>query len=152
MSDPEADQKQQFLRASAKVGSVVELIDVRLDAIEGSLLNPSPRVPLSITSDVVPTVSRLTDFLIYNVAYHVSLADVDGQDAMRARIVLALLFKVNQTSEIDPNDLLAFASVGAIEIAHPYVREILHSLTGRMGLPPLLLDVKAPQIATEKDD
>jgi preprotein translocase subunit SecB len=31
-----------------------------------------------------------------------------------------------------------------LEIVHPYVREIVHNLTSRMGLPPLVLDVKVP--------
>jgi preprotein translocase subunit SecB len=54
------------------------------------------------------------------------------------------LFKLK---DLDPteSDLRAFGTIGAVDIAHPYMRETVQSMTARMGLPPLVLDIRAPE-------
>lgn len=48
----------------------------------------------------------------------------------------------------DDEDLQAFATVSGTFAAHPYMREFVHGLTSRMGLPPLVLDVMRSPLDT----
>lgn len=52
-----------------------------------------------------------------------------------------LQYAVHNDEKIDPDDVVSFGEISGAFAAHPYMRELAQSLTLRMGLPPLVLDV-----------
>ena len=88
-------------------------------------------------------MTRLDDFVVYDVAYNLSAQDAKGRRTVETSATFTLVFDAK--GKFTDDDLIAFGSIGALSIAHPYVRELFHSLTSRMGLPPLLLEVMPPE-------
>ncbi|WP_374198072.1 protein-export chaperone SecB [Micromonospora sp. PLK6-60] len=81
---------------------------------------------------------------VYHVTYQLQALSADGKSvAFRAALTMSAVFDFSDPSLTD-EELQKFGMGGVLDLVHPYVREQVHSLTARMGLPPLLLDVKAP--------
>jgi len=120
--------------------------------LEGNLLTPVGEPPLNLeltTLSVELGVGKLTGLAIYDVKYSLSATDTKNEPVVSIELVLNLIFRISDDLIADKEldvDLRAFGSIAVLEIGHPYVREIVHSLTARMGIPPLVLDVNPPII------
>ncbi|WP_422773110.1 hypothetical protein ACN28C_09245 [Plantactinospora sp. WMMC1484] len=82
--------------------------------------------------------------MLYDFIYTFSAKDRTGQAIFEANFALNLVFRLGQPDELSADELNAFGSLGVVEIAHPYVRELVHNLTFRMGLPAFIIDVAPP--------
>jgi preprotein translocase subunit SecB len=141
-----AQQVNEFKRStSGNMSNYLALIDLRLKSVAADLIFPSPRKPLELTASVLVDISRLSEFVTYDVKYALGAKDRDERDVLEATITLNLLFKIKDGMNPSEDELRAFGTFGSVDIAHPYMREIVQTLTGRMGLPPLVLDVRAPE-------
>lgn len=128
------------------------LVDLRMRRIESELFIPSPKVPLTPKVSVEPSVGRVGSYAVYDIVYRLGATDDTRRDVFHARVVLNLIFSAKDEAVFNDNAALeAFGAVGAVEIAHPYVRELVHTLTFRMGLPPFVLDVLPPVVSPEAD-
>lgn len=121
-----------------------ELIDLRLRDIRGQLINPSPRLPLGITSLVKPTMARNRQAVVYHTTYKFAVHDADQHDIVDIGLTMTAVFKLANDLQFSEPMLRAFGELAVLDILHPYVRENVHALTGRMGIPPLILELKAP--------
>ncbi|MEV7231977.1 hypothetical protein AB0M79_33960 [Polymorphospora sp. NPDC051019] len=130
---------------SMQVSNHLALLDLRLVNIVGNLIFPSPKRPLDLEASVLVDLTRFSEFVTYDIKYMLSVKDRDDSSVMDTEITLNLLFKVKDEVNPTESDLRAFGSVGALDIAHPYMRETVQSLTARMGLPPLVLEIRAPE-------
>jgi preprotein translocase subunit SecB len=85
---------------------------------------------------------------VYHVTYRLrALSAAAGKPtAFQAEITMSAVFEFTD-SDFSDGDLQTFGLFGVLDIVHPFVRELAHSLSGRMGLPPLLLEVKTPVAA-----
>jgi len=138
----------EYLRvSSADVSNHLALIDLRLKGVVANLVFPSPRRPLDLSASVVVEISRIGEFVTYDVRYELGAKDRDDKEVLESEITLNILFRIKDGRDLTEDELRAFGTVGAVDVAHPYMREIVQSLTGRMGLPPLVLDVRAPEPA-----
>jgi len=81
--------------------------------------------------------------VVYHVTYEFEATTADLRQAFVAELTMTVLFQL-ESSDLTEEELQDFGTVGVLDIVHPYVRETVHTLTGRMGLPPLVLDVKQP--------
>jgi hypothetical protein len=148
--EPPSDPTAVVRRRSDRVSRECSLVDLRVRRLEGDLLTPVGEPPLTLeltTLSVELGVGRLTGLAIYDVKYLLSAMDANNELAVRVELVLNLVFSLSAGLLEEPDlnaDLQAFGSVAVLEIGHPYVREIVHSLTARMGIPPLVLDVNPP--------
>jgi preprotein translocase subunit SecB len=87
---------------------------------------------------------RLSDSaVVYHLTYRLEATSANGRHVFEAQLTMSIVFELS-SREFTEADLQAFGVIGALDIVHPYVREMVHSLTVRMGLPPLVLDVKTP--------
>lgn len=150
--DPDGGTEHLLLlqAASDRISTSLELIDLRLKHIDSELLLPSPSTPLDLNASVSVVASRLGEFVIYDVSYDLTTTDRNERTVLKALITFNLLLRI-KSGDLGPDDITAFGSVGAIDIAHPFAREFVSSITGRMGLPPLVLDIRPPK-ATGVDD
>lgn len=129
-------------RLAARVGGRADLLDLRIRRIHAELHRPAAEAPFSFNLEVSPSISRADDKLaVYSVAYDFSSKDSQEQLVLDGTIELSLLYQLAPDADVSDQELAAFGQVSVLFTAYPYLREILHSLTGRMGLPPLILDV-----------
>lgn len=123
---------------AAKVGSRVELVSVSLrnvDARLPSLGQPDGPVELEVSWETAHTSSEI-DQLTFVHRLEVTSAEPDG---LSVEAAFELVYLVDEGSDLDDDDLQAFAEVSVAFSAHPYARELVQSLTVRASLPPLVL-------------
>ncbi|MBG0562595.1 protein-export chaperone SecB [Actinoplanes aureus] len=127
------------------VAAKSSIVDLRMTHLSTDLLVRSPVRPLSVGSQVViPVISRASDGVFsYHATYELDVRDHRDRKVLNATITMSAVFQIADESVSDAA-LQAFAEYGALDVVHPYMREILHNLTNRMGIPSLLLDVKPP--------
>jgi preprotein translocase subunit SecB len=121
----------------------VSLVDLRVRRVHADLHQLSPALDLEVWPKVEPSMTLLEDYVVFDVTYEVLAQDNNRKPAVTLTTTLTLIFELVDTFKTE--DLEAFGSIGVLTIAHPYVREMFHSLTGRMGIPPLLLEVAPPE-------
>lgn len=142
MPVPDTDRR----RLSDRVASVASLVDLRVRALEANLDQAAAQPPLEPSIRIDPKVGRASDYAIYDFTYSLGATDASKEEVFHARMSLSLVFRLTDHQKISSEELEAFGAIGVVEIAHPYVREIVHSLTFRMGLPPFVLDVAPPVV------
>jgi preprotein translocase subunit SecB len=135
---------------ASRVGAGLELLDLRLRRVDAELHQPASDGPFQFTLDVKPSVSQVDDLVAYDLTYEFASMDDEGELVFDGTIELSVLYQISGGNTFSDDELAAFGRLSVLFIAYPYLRELLHSLTGRMGLPPLILDVmRAP--ADEED-
>jgi len=135
---------EELKRRSDDVTLGVSLIDLRLRQVTASLLILVPELDLELWPTVTPQMTRIDEHVIYDVTYDITAQDARGRPAVEVRATLTIIFELKD-NDFSSEDLAAFGAVGVLSIAHPYIRELLHNLTSRMAVPPLLLEVMPPE-------
>jgi len=121
----------------------MSLIDFRLRHVQADLRLLIPDADLELWPEVTPVMTKVDNFIVYDVNYYLTAQDAKGHKTVDFSATFTMVF--DPAREYGDEDLEAFGSIGALSVAHPYVRELFHSLTSRMGLPPLLLEVMPPE-------
>lgn len=125
----------------------ISLVDLRLRRLDTELLLPVVKPPLRVVLlDLKREMSSIPGHVVYACTYELEGRDATPERFFTVKIVLHVVVRVPDDPPLTESDLKAFGAVGLIEIAHPYIRELVHSLSGRMGLPALVVEV-APPIA-----
>lgn len=128
---------------SDRVSSLASILDLRLRDIKADLKVPGPKLPLTVDHEILPAMVRLSEeAVVYHVTYKLEATSANNRRVMEAQVTMSVVLSLKPG--LSEADLQAFGSIGALDIVHPYVREVVHNLTGRMGLPPLVLDIKIP--------
>ncbi len=125
----------------------VSLKDVRLSKLTAELKDAAPALPLDTTAALVGTrYDHLPTLAVYYLSYEFSAKDAKKRTVWEASFTLTVSFTVADNVDVEMTDraLQAFGAVGVVEIAHPYVRELLHHVTGRMNVPAFVLEVIPP--------
>ena len=135
MSQPEID-----MAAVARVSRRVQLSEVRLVKFEVEQFSriPGKLVP-EITHDFAIS-SESPDLLRVACSFGFNVTSNNVQVAT-SKIVYHLFYRMSGDEPADPKDLKQFAVANGSYNSWPFVRELLHSMTGRMGLPPYVLPV-----------
>ncbi|MCM0675088.1 protein-export chaperone SecB [Micromonospora phytophila] len=123
-------------------------MDLRTRHVKADLLIPSPEPELEIWPSVNPEVGRYGEYVFFDISYNIRVVDAKKRDAIELHATFSLVFQILD-EKVSDEDLSAFGAIGAISVAHPYARELFQNLTGRMGVPPLVLDVLPPEPAEE---
>ncbi|WP_433789445.1 hypothetical protein [Actinoplanes sp. CA-252034] len=125
----------------------ISLVDLRLRRLDTELLLPVVKPPLRVVLlDLKREMSSIPGHMVYACTYELEGRDATPERFLTVKIVLHVVVRLPDDPPLTESDLKAFGAVGLIEIAHPYIRELVHSLSGRMGLPALVVEV-APPIA-----
>lgn len=123
---------------AAKVGARVELVAVSLRNVHArlpALVQPDGPVELEVFWETAHTSSE-DDQLTFVHRIEITSAEPDG---LSVEAAFELVYLIDDASDLDGDDLQAFAEVSAAFSAHPYARELIQSLTVRASLPPLVL-------------
>lgn len=161
---------------ASAVAACSELRDVRLFQVEAALDNlPSLAGHLTYSFDANIEVQYVPDTssLIVDGTYKVTVTvvdpsddDVDEQDAPEGEeddhdhlahlnFQLAALYAVvseDERPKFLDRELDAFGQTTGLLALHPYAREFVSTMTGRMGLPPLHLPTAHIPLDKRNDD
>jgi len=143
MSSPEDLRFQQ----AARVNSRCSLIELRLVEIQASLKSTRPSPPLDLqTQPLRPGLLRVGSGFVFNVPYMLQAKGRNGEVAFTASLALSVVYNLDDEAgdSFTDEELESFLEVDVLSVLHPYLREIVHSLTGRMGLTPSLIELKRP--------
>ncbi len=118
--------------------------DMRLTALDCTLRRAVSRTPLEPTWTIVPSVLPLAGGAVFTIAYECTVYDSarPAREAAVIKVALAFLFTV----DVEPTVEQCEAQVPVVlRMAEPHLREVMHSLTLQMGLPPLVIDLPQKQ-------
>lgn len=128
---------------SAAIGVAASIRDVRLRSVTARLPASDDLTPITI--DLGVRVDRATvsaETVSYSIEFRVS-----GNDGEALHIfgTFDVIYNIPGEAQGTQDDLDAFGNVSVMFSVHPYIRELVQSLTVRAGLPPLVLDtLRAP--------
>jgi hypothetical protein len=128
---------------SDRVTKAVSLIDLRLRKVDGDLLILSDAAELEGLPEVTASLTRVGKFAVYDVSYQIAGKDNSSRRVAEVSATFTLVFRVE--TELSDSELQAFGAMGVVSVAHPYIRELFQSLTSKMGIPPLILEVMPPE-------
>jgi hypothetical protein len=138
--------------AVGRVSKYIELNDIRLTEVSAKFDPVANIGPLASEFAHECTVAgHGKDFLDVACGYH--FAGRTGQtQAIEILIKYLLSYTVNASEPLAEEDISQFAISNGTLHSWPFVREFLHELTSRMGVPPFKLGVMhfVPQKPVEK--
>ena len=150
MAEKELQQLSETQR-SRHIARFVEILDVTLTDVSARLLAPAPGAPaknLFFSYDVVPKyflneeTRRLAVSLRFNVLISVGEDDPHTEVFfMKCGYVIGYEFTAVGGPPKEQHDLLfmPFAKINGLYNIWPFFRELVHSTTMRMGIPPMTL-------------
>lgn len=129
------------MSAVARIASRVDLKDVcltevtatRQRSVVGEVLHPDLQHDYSARCPAKGCIE-------VDCKYQLSVT-TGGKPAASFAIVYVLTYKLRSDEPVEPTDLQHFAWANGAFHSWPFVRELLHSMTGRMGFPPYTLPV-----------
>jgi preprotein translocase subunit SecB len=125
----------------------LQVVDLRLRELHAELKTARTPGPLTIMSfSVMPSMGHLGTAVLYNAKYHINIG-ANERVVGEISFALSLLVDLKDSTGMDQDALIAIGRREVIDLLHPHVRETLHSTTARMGIPPLLIDIKADMAA-----
>lgn len=141
----------------------VQLLDVRLREVAAVGSPPKGKMMMSV---VVGHSARVTDKTAqgFDVAAEIAVRAVAAEGRRKSagsrrtptmlsiRATFDLRYQLSKIAECSRQDLTQFANVNGVYNAWPYWRELIQSVSVRMGLPPLTLPVfRIPQPGRQTD-
>jgi hypothetical protein len=155
-------------RKASRVAEHLNIRDIRLIETSTELKSFSSAGPFQWNLKASPSVhyEQGDQFFVLTVGYHVTIekseepnaedsdkrsekVDVEDADEKPEEVadisfqfgMLCELEQESLSSQINREELEEYADAVAIIVFSPYVREYLHDVTMRMGLPPLVMDI-----------
>jgi preprotein translocase subunit SecB len=165
MNEP-SNRIQTLQERASRLAALSSLRDMRIFTGAFNFVR-FPGDDLTFDLEVSPS-ARLDDeddFFVVEVEYEVKIRkgdpdpaeDKDAGTIANLEFTIAALYTLELRGATAPDDeeLDAFSKSAAMLAVHPYAREFVQSMTSRMGLPPLTLDMirieypRASNAATE---
>ncbi|HEY9557463.1 MAG TPA: hypothetical protein VIR58_12055 [Acidimicrobiales bacterium] len=123
-------------RLAAEVGAKADLLDVALRSVNAELALPAGVEQVEMDVSWETSFERRANSLV-EYRHRVAVRDATGTFFIRGE--LALIYALSATSDFSDDQLHGFGEVSVAFSAFPYVRELVHTLTTRASLPPLIL-------------
>ncbi len=141
----EGEERDGYRRA-ARLGANLALQDLLLQGLEVVADVERLRGTLNVDSPD-PAIrwgrSEGREQLRFDIHYslYVRLAQDAGDEdpVFTLQAQLALNYECPETLEVSDEDALAFGTQSVLFSSYPYFRELVHTMTSRTGLPPLVL-------------
>jgi hypothetical protein len=128
-------------KRAASVGGLADLEDIRLASVNAELGDAAADGPFEIEVGIAPSVSQAEGRAIYDCNYRVKVRGAEGAVAATLDCRYLAVYILGSEEERELSDLVAFGEVTVLRAIHPYLRELVSSLTSRFGLPGITLGV-----------
>ena len=135
----------------SRAASILELQDLRLIKLTWEMLGGPIDPPYSFVVEPQLGYTRQDEWVVFEIAHHFTVsASSQGSETkpiLTGAIVYQASYRLPSTVQLDDADLSVFGNSTVVLAVHPFLRELLHSLTTRSGLPPLVLPLFRTHIA-----
>jgi preprotein translocase subunit SecB len=140
-------------RTAARIAAESEVLDIRMFSSSFELKHIPGDVTLTWGLEVTPTAdySAGDDYFVITLDFLVKIESTVGdakQEATESVANIAFQFRALYSLDlpegehpVEEAELNAYARSFAMLTVYPYAREYVHHVTGRLGLPPLLIDL-----------
>lgn len=138
------------MAAAGRVASRVNLSEIRLahlgatrSDVPAGLLEPHVEPRCSLVKNAPPEIVLECKYDFKVVA--------GGKSVVAINATYVLFYRLNSATKVEKADLDHFCVANGLYHSWPFARELFHSMTGRMGLPPYTLPVllfKSPESAS----
>lgn len=129
------------MKAVARIASRVNLTEIRLSALNVIRIVDSNERQLNAKVERSCTAKMAEPGNIeVNCSYEFTGSD-SKQDIATITAAYLLIYHIEDSEPIDPADLEHFAYANGAYNSWPFMRELLYSITSRMGFPPFILPV-----------
>lgn len=134
---------------AAQVGAKADLLGVALRSSSAELTPPQDIEQLEMTVSWETSFERLPESQV-EFRYRVAVTDTQSE-SFYVRADYALTYALDPSVDLSDDHLDAFGEVSVTFSAFPYARELVHSLTSRASLPPLVLGTLRAPIDPPRD-
>ena len=124
------------------IRGVGEITSLRLLSIHSERKQPNPKGTLSIKvghNSGEKIVEELT-ILVANPSFRISTVDEGGAEVFIIEASFEVKYRITALESFPEDVLAVFLSTNVMINLWPYVRELVSSISVRMGYPPLLLE------------
>ncbi|MEU7860051.1 protein-export chaperone SecB [Nonomuraea sp. NPDC049141] len=136
-----------YVARSVRVGSLLRLQNIRLSALNFWSSDEKTNPPYQIAVTITPRILIPDKFIVCSLNYKIvaskgpeRIAQIDCRYDVAYAIELDNSTYQHQSQVVESEDFDAFARVVLPYTLHPYVRELVFDLSGKSGLPPLILE------------
>lgn len=134
---------------ASKISHQVDLVDLRVTHLSTDLLQVPQLSPLRIGAKHELSWEHGEGALQYFVNFTLEVAEPETSDpdseaeaadvpVFTSRMTLSVVYDFDGDPE-DDDVYLAFGELSVMHTVYPYLRELVHTLTVRAGLPPLVM-------------
>lgn len=152
MTDPIAPPVNMV--AASRVARRVNLLEVRLAQLDASRLEAAPGGELAPEfTQRHATIAHEACKIIVASFFDFTVKSL-GVPVANVRATYHLVYELDGEEAVAEDDLVHFSSANGAYHSWPFVRELLHGMTGRMGFPPYTLPVMSflpPQRGVKSD-
>jgi preprotein translocase subunit SecB len=125
---------------AARVGPVAQIEAIVLREIQWKAyeLAFDPSVPVDVMPDYKLAHGRKDAIVRYKVNSKLT-GRVAAGEVFRLESIHEAFFRIDESQILSDDEVEAFGAVSVFFMVFPYVRQLLHELTGNAGLPAILL-------------
>jgi preprotein translocase subunit SecB len=129
------------LKQVAEVIPKVEVRDIRVTGLTCALKSLPESSQVAVTLGNKVEAAQLEDnVLVVRVHYSITAKVQEAAtDFMAMSVTFQLTYEGEKLNEIDEEKWTSFADVNAVFNSWAYLRELVQSISSRMGIPPLML-------------
>ena len=125
---------------AARLGHVAEIQAIVLRKLHWTTQEIAfdPNAPLPVDTMFNVSQGRAGNLLRYQVTSTIT-GRAEAGEVFRLESTHDAFFSLPETDSATEQELAAFGTVSVFFMVFPYIRELVHSMTGNAGLPPILL-------------
>ena len=134
----------------SRAASVLEMKDLRLVKLTWEMTGAPVVPPYSFDMEPQLGYARQDKEVAFQVAHHFTVYSQGDKTKplLTGDAIYQVGYRLTDSIQLNDEDLSVFGSSTVVLAVYPFLRELLHSLTARSGLPPLVLPLIRTHVAT----
>ncbi len=121
--------------------SVLELRDLRLIKLIWEMVDGPAEPPYGFDLEPQLGYTREDDWVSFNITHHFAVSSQNNRNKtiLEGDLAYQASYHISSSVQLNDTDLILFGNSTVILAVYPFLRELLHTLTARSGLPPIVL-------------
>lgn len=143
---------QDIAVCPSRAASILELTDVRLIKLDWEITGTLAAPPYSFSLKPHLSCGHQDSWIIFQLGHQFTATSKDSkpETILKGDVVYQATYTLPESAQIDDDDLLNFGNSTVPLVVSPFLRELLHSLTARSGLPPIVLPLLRTHVVPQE--
>lgn len=125
---------------------------VYINNLQSSAHHPPLNGPFDLENGISLAATQEGGRVVSRARYEISASTEDGVAAWNVNVdVVAAWVLAEDAPELSHEALQCFALGMGVTTCHPYAREVVQGVTGKLGYPPAVLDVIVSPLSTDRE-